>query len=146
MPRRRRTDLFDTVRAAAGRALDQLGREIAQRQGELDHLLAEAESWRQALSGVAGGATRGGGRRSGTTTKRIGRKPTSGKRVSWDEVLKSVPTTFSVEDVLKHPGAAARGRVQIYPALGRWAQAKRVKEVGKQQVPEGVELSMAIRP
>jgi hypothetical protein len=51
--------------------------------------------------------------------------------VSWEEVLSSVPQRFGVEDVMKHPGAAAKGRAQVYPALNRWEATKRIKRVGK---------------
>ena len=32
---------------------------------------------------------------------------------------------------MKHPGAAAKGRAQVYPALNRWETTKRVRRVGK---------------
>ena len=52
-------------------------------------------------------------------------------RVSWDEVLSSVPQQFGVGDILKHhPGARAKGRAQIYNAVNRWLADKKVKRVG----------------
>jgi len=53
--------------------------------------------------------------------------------VNWDEVLASVPKRFTVGDVMKHPGARARGRAQIYPALTRWEEAKKVRRVAQGQ-------------
>lgn len=51
--------------------------------------------------------------------------------MNWDEVLGSLPNRFAVDDVLKHPGAAAKGRNQVYPALTRWEAAKRIRRVSK---------------
>jgi hypothetical protein len=50
--------------------------------------------------------------------------------VSWDHVLSSVPRQFGVSDVLKHPGARSKGRLQIYAALARWSADKKVKRIG----------------
>ncbi|MEW6268304.1 MAG: hypothetical protein AB1689_03290 [Thermodesulfobacteriota bacterium] len=46
-------------------------------------------------------------------------------------MLASVPEKFGVEDVMKHPGARAKGRAQVYPALSRWMQASKIKKIGK---------------
>jgi hypothetical protein len=32
---------------------------------------------------------------------------------------------------MKHPGAAAKGRGQVYPALNRWEATKRIRRVDK---------------
>jgi hypothetical protein len=61
----------------------------------------------------------------------VRRPRAGGKRVKWDEVLAFVPRRFGVQDVMKHPGAAAKGRAQVYPALNRWESTKRVRRVGK---------------
>lgn len=55
---------------------------------------------------------------------------TRGKRVDWDAVLASLPSTFTIEDVLKTPGGKAKGRAQIYPAINRWVNAKKARKVG----------------
>jgi len=53
----------------------------------------------------------------------------SAGRVNWGEVLASTPQTFGVSDVLKHPGARAKGRAQIYAALSRWLADKKVRRI-----------------
>lgn len=57
--------------------------------------------------GVRRGPTR---RKKAVAKRRATKKPSSGKRVSWDAVLKGLPKTFSVDDVMKRPGVKARGR------------------------------------
>ena len=127
MPRGRRPDIFSAVRAQAARALKLLQGEIEKRQADLAHMIAQAESWRGLLGG--GPMRRGPGRPAAA-----GRKPgprRGGKRVSWDEVLASVPKVFGIADVMKHPGAASKGRAQIYPAFTRWESSGRIKRVAK---------------
>ncbi len=41
------------------------------------------------------------------------------------------PKRFGVADIMKHRGAASKGRAQIYPALARWVAAKTVRSVPK---------------
>src|SRR5262245_35341171 len=112
MPRGRKSDIFTAVRAQAARALKLLQDEIRQRQADLAKMIAQADSWRALLGG--GGATRRGSAGAAAGGRRGGRRR-GGKRVSWDEVLSSVPNVFGIEHVLKHPGAASKGRAQIYP-------------------------------
>lgn len=132
MPRGKQ-DLFSKVKRQAERALAILTSEIRRREAELEHLVAQANAWREAIGGGAprrgpgrprgsGGTARAGGKRAG------GR---SGQRVSWDAVLASVPEKFGVADIMKHPGARAKGRAQVYPALSRWQQANKIKKIGK---------------
>lgn len=128
MPRGRKDDIFTTVRAQAARALKLLQDEIHQRQADLAHMVAQAESWRSLLGGAPGRRAPGRPPGSGTGAPR-GRR--GGKRVSWDEVLASVPKVFGIAEVMKHPGAASKGRPQIYPAFTRWEAAGRIKRVGK---------------
>jgi hypothetical protein len=126
MPRGKKSDIFTAVRAQAARALKLLQDEIRQRQADLAKMVAQAESWRALLGG--GGPARSAGAAAGG---RRGGRRRGGKRVSWDEVLASVPSVFGIEHVLKHPGAASKGRAQIYPAFTRWEAAGRIKRVAK---------------
>lgn len=57
------------------------------------------------------------------------RKPASG-RVDWDAILAALPATFTIDDVMKDPGARAKGRNQVYPAINRWVKAKKARKVG----------------
>lgn len=130
MPRGRRPDIFTAVRAQVARAVGLLEKEIHQRQADLARMVEQAESWRALLGG---GPARRGPRRPAKTA---GRKPGArrgGQRVSWDEVLASVPKVFGIKDVLEHSGAASKGRAQIYPAFTRWEAAGHIKRVSKGQ-------------
>ena len=128
------TDFFAPLRKQAQRALALLSKEIEQRQAELHELVSHADLLR---STIGGGSKRGPGRPPGTQNPKPtgpfkrATKPVSGKRLSWDEVLSGLPKTFTVNDVMKQPGVAAKGRAQVYPALDRWLQAKKAKRVGK---------------
>ena len=126
MPRNRKSDPFAVVRAQGAKALAYLEKQIDALKETLDEMIAEAERWR----GLTGGTGRRAGRPAGRATGRPGRRG-GGKRVSWDEVLKSVPARFGVEHVLQHPGAKAKGRAQVYPALNRWEATKRIRRVSK---------------
>lgn len=123
MPRDKKTDFFGAIRAQAAKVLQQLEGQIRALEGELTELRGQLHQWRQlAGGGVRSAATRGRGR----PARRSG-----GKRVKWDDVLSFLPRRFGVQDVMKHPGAAAKGRAQVYPALNRWETTKRVRRVGK---------------
>ena len=131
MPRGRKSDLMGSLRAQAASVLGQIEGAISRLEGELEDLREQAEVWRKAVSGKAttalglGGGAGRRGRPAGVT------RPRGSNRVNWDEVLSSVPQRFGVEDVMKHPGAAAKGRAQVYPALNRWEATKRIKRVSK---------------
>lgn len=122
MPRGRKRDFLGSVRAQAAKVVQQLERRIEQLQAEIAEMRAQADSWRQ----VFGGSAPRRGRPPGRTSGRSG-----GKRLDWNEVLRFVPKRFGVEDVMKHPGARAKGRAQVYPALSRWMQANKIKKIGK---------------
>jgi hypothetical protein len=125
MPRGKKPDFFGAIRAQAAKVLQQLEGQIRSLETELTELRGQLHQWRQ-LAGGQGRtvATRGPGRPPAV-------RPANGKRVKWDEVLAFLPKRFGVEDVMKHPGAAAKGRAQVYPALNRWETTKRVRRVGK---------------
>lgn len=131
MPRGRKTDLLGSLRTQAVNVMGQIEGHIRRLEGELEDLREQAEVWRKAVGGKAASALglgRGAGRRGSSAGAT---RPRGSNRVNWDEVLSSVPQRFGVEDVMKHPGAAAKGRAQVYPALNRWEATKRVKRVGK---------------
>jgi len=128
MPRGPKADIFGTIRAQAAKVLQQLESQIQSLENELAELRGQLQQWRDLAGGKARTvvAARRGGRVAGVRRARSG-----GKRVKWDEVLAFLPRRFGVQDVMKHPGAAAKGRAQVYPALNRWESTKRVKRVGK---------------
>lgn len=132
MPRGRKSDLLGSLRTQAASFIDKIEAQIRRLEAELEDLREHADVWRKAVSGKAatalGLSNSGAGRRgrvAGAT------RPRGKNRVNWDEVLSSVPQRFGVEDVMKHPGAAAKGRAQVYPALNRWEATKRIRRVGK---------------
>lgn len=131
MPRGPKSDFFGAIRAQAAKVLQQLERQIQSLEDELSHLREQFDTWRQ-LAGSRGRPPMA--RRVGRPRGRppgVKRARSGGKRVKWDEVLAFVPKRFGVQDVMKHPGAAAKGRAQVYPALNRWESTKRIRRVGK---------------
>ena len=124
MPRGRGTDILSNFRVQAARALELLRREINRREAEIRDMVSQLDGWRAFVNG---------GRRLGrpAIARRGPGRPRGGKRVNWDEVLASVPKKFGIEDVMKHPGAAAKGRAQAYPALTRWETSGRIKRIEK---------------
>jgi hypothetical protein len=131
MPRGRKPDLFGSLRAQASKVLSQLEAQIHSLEGEIAHLREHADQWRSAVGGkLRGTVSSGGGKRRGRPPGRP-RGPQKGARVKWDEVLASVPKRFGVQDVMNHPGAAAKGRAQVYPVLNRWEATKLIKRVEK---------------
>lgn len=115
--------IFDQVRRRAEEALEVVNKEIQRREAELQHLVAEAQRWSEALR-------LGSPPRKARSSRRAGGKRGS-KRVNWDNVLASLPNTFTVDDVMKDPGARARGKAQVYPTFTRWIEAKKVKRVAE---------------
>jgi hypothetical protein len=120
------SDVFNQVKKHAQRTLALLGAEIGRREAELKKLLAEADRWRDAVGRA------GAGGRGVSTLRRLG-SGGGGSRVSWDALLEGLPKTFSVDDVMAKPEAQQKGRAQVYPALNRWLEAKKVKRIGKGQ-------------
>lgn len=130
MPRGRRKDLFGALRSQAAAVIGQIESHIGRLEGELQDLREQAEVWRNAIDGkIASSVGRGIAGRRGSSAGAT--RPRGSDRVNWDDVLSSVPHRFGVEDVMKHPGAAAKGRAQVYPALSRWEATKRIKRVAK---------------
>jgi hypothetical protein len=139
----RKLDLFTQARRQAEKALTLLKEEIQKTEAELKELLSQASAWRAALAGAGNSNRRGQGRprRRGAGKRRTGGRATArpsaargarrGNRIDWESVLSSVPSKFGVEDVIKHPGAKSKGRAQIYPALSRWLDAKKIKRIEK---------------
>ncbi|MFM8412978.1 MAG: hypothetical protein ACKOCT_22215 [Alphaproteobacteria bacterium] len=135
-------DRFATVRKEARKVLELLQKEIRRAEADLHKLVEQARIWEQAIAlgdalPAAPGAKRG--RRpkvvvdvegEAPAAPKAPRKPrAAGPRVDWDEVLRSLPEVFGIEDVLKHPGAAAKGKAQSYPAMTRWQKAGRIEKV-----------------
>ena len=153
---RQSKDFLTQVREQAERTLAILTAEIRKREAELENLLEQARLWRDALTSSfapALGTPRAQKRAPATkaakkstarrkraskkaTTKKKASKATSKKkttsrgRVDWDAVLNSVPATFTIDDVMKHPNARSKGRNQVYPAINRWVKAKKARKVG----------------
>ncbi|MFM8410812.1 MAG: hypothetical protein ACKOCT_11090 [Alphaproteobacteria bacterium] len=128
---RKTTDIVSTLRGEAARVIEALDGEIAKRRKELAELVAHADAWRATLGGrISAALGELGGKRAKAPRAKKGR-PRGGKRVSWDAVLASLPESFTIEDVLKNPDAARKGRAQIYPALNRWEASKVIKCVAK---------------
>jgi hypothetical protein len=130
MPRGPKSDFFGAIRAQAAKILQQLERQIQSLEDELTHLREQFDTWRQLAGGRGRPATARRGRPPGRPPGGKGAR-SGGKRVKWDEVLAFVPKRFGVQDVMKHPGAAVKGRAQVYPALNRWESTKRIRRVGK---------------
>ncbi len=126
-----KSDPFANVRKQAQRALDAVLTEIRRREADLQKLAAQAEQWRAAITGTKPTPRNGRPRKKATGNRASAKKKSGGKRVSWDGVLKGLPTSFTVDDIMKRPGVKARGRNQVYPAITRWMEAKKVKRVGK---------------
>ncbi len=132
-------DRFAKVRKEARRVLEILQKEIRRAEDDLRRLVEQARIWEQAI-GLGEALPPAPGKRRGRKPKgvasgepaapRAARKPrAAGPRVDWDEVLRSLPEVFGIEDVLKHPGAAAKGKAQSYPAMTRWQKAGRIEKV-----------------
>lgn len=130
MPRARKNDLFGSLRSQAAAVIGQIESHIGRLEGELEDLREQAEVWKSAIGGKgASSVGRGIASRRGSSAGAT--RPRGSTRVNWDDVLSSVPQRFGVEDVMKHPGAAAKGRAQVYPALNRWETTQRIKRVAK---------------
>lgn len=127
---RKTTDIVSTLRGEAARVIAALDAEIVKRRKDLAELVAHADAWRATLGGRISAAISGLGEKRAKAPRAKGRRR-GGKRVNWDAVLSSLPESFTIEDVLKNPDAARKGRAQIYPALNRWEAAKVIKRVAK---------------
>ena len=135
-------DRFAAVRKEARKVLELLRKEIRRAEADLHALVEQSRIWEQAIAlgdavPAPSGAKRGrrpkaasGAEGATPPAPKASRKPrASGPRVDWDEVLRSLPDEFGIDDVLKHPGAAAKGKAQSYPAMTRWQKAGRIQKV-----------------
>lgn len=127
MPRGRRKDVLGSIRVQAAKVVQQLERQIRSLEAELEQLQEQMSTWRSLVGGGRGRGAQSGATRGLTSRARRA----GGKRVDWNEVLGSVPRRFGVQDVMRHPGAAAKGRAQVYPALSRWEKAKLIRRVSQ---------------
>jgi hypothetical protein len=149
MPRPRRDDVFGAVRRQVTQVLKRMSDEIQRRENELKHLAHQAETWRSVIGGSRHAASvRAPRARRARTARPAAKRGRPRSRVSWSEVLASVPQQFGVSEVLKHPGARAKGRAQIYAALGRWLSDKKVKRIatGRYEKVSGAARVSAARP
>ena len=90
--------------------------EITKREAELDELYA----------------LRGYGREGKPRQRRLAAKREGGAgRIDWDEKLDKLPKVFTVDDMLKDTQIAAKGKVQCYPAVGRWIKQEKVKQLDR---------------
>lgn len=119
MPKRQ--PLIAQLREQAANVLRAVEEQIALREADLEELSAQLTTWRGLIGGSAIPSAR--------PPRRVAARKSG--RVNWDDVLRSLPSRFGVEDVLRHPDAARRGRAQVYPAFTRWEVAKRIRRVGK---------------
>ncbi|HZT07801.1 MAG TPA: hypothetical protein VFC51_12275 [Chloroflexota bacterium] len=127
MPRGNQADILSHLRAQAARALDLLEREIDRREAEIRDMVSQLDGWRAFVNG----GPRLGPRGRPAVAAGGWARSQGGQRVNWDKVLASVPKKFGVEDIMKDPGAAAKGRAQAYPALNRWETSGRIKRIEK---------------
>ena len=140
-------DFLTQVREQAERTLTLLTAEIRKREAELEKLLEQARLWRDALTNSITGAVaparkKKAARRTaakrktakkaarGAKKKTTARKRKSGARVDWDKLLAGLPSTFTIDDIMKTPGGKSKGRNQVYPAINRWVKAKKARKVG----------------
>lgn len=143
-------DFLTQVREQAERTLAILTSEIRKREAELNELLEQARMWRDALTEpftpaakkrpVAKKAAKRASaprkaaapkkKKKSAEKKKSAKKTAASKRVDWDKILGSLPATFTIDDVMKDPGAKAKGRNQVYPAVNRWVKAKKARKVG----------------
>src|SRR5262249_3830651 len=138
MARPRKDDVFGPVRQQAARVLATIAHEIQRREDELQHLTHQANAWRTAIGGarraVSVRARRG---RRANKASRAGKRGRASTRVSWAEVLASVPAQFGASDVLKHPGARSKGKPHIYAALSRWLSDGKIKRIATGKYAKG---------
>lgn len=102
----------------------------AAKEAEEQALNAEIEKREQELDELY--ALRGYGREGRKGTRRIAAKRegvTGADRIDWDEKLTRLPKVFTVEDMLKDSQIAAKGKVQCYPAVGRWLKGNKVTQL-----------------
>ena len=120
-------DALTRARQAGASALALINAAVAKAEAELEDLREHARMWREAISGrVAALKVRAPQGRRAAATQRS-------ERVDWAEVLASLPRQFSMPDVMKHRGAAARGKPQAYVAIARWESMGRVKRLAPGQ-------------
>ncbi len=133
---KKKSTLLKSLESQGRRVLAIIQQEIRDLEGQLDDLREQATRWASALekrtrpSTTRSSAKKTASRKKKTAAKKPSR-PTSGKRTNWDDVVNGLPKTFTIDDVMKRPGVKARGRAQVYPALTRWTDAKKIKRVGK---------------
>lgn len=109
---------IEAARATEETERAKLDEEILKRENELDALYE----------------LRGFGREGQKKPRRLAAKRegvTGSDRINWDEKLARLPKTFTVDDMLKDAQIAAKGKVQCYPAVGRWIKQDKVKQLDR---------------
>jgi hypothetical protein len=98
------------------KVLTALQREITKREKDLSELKATATRWGE----MVGGQTRMIGA-AASSPVRLKRKR---RRLDWNAVLASLPTSFNVQEVQRQTGKPIE---QVYAGLSRWVKDKKIK-------------------
>ena len=78
---------------------------------------------------AAGGRKRGNGRRNSRGSSAKGAQ--KGKRTNWETTLKSLPTTFTMNDLAKSKGAKGKSRAYLHQIINRLKKAGTIKSAGR---------------
>lgn len=105
----------DVGRVLEGRIKD-ITKEIKTKTGEIKSLKADLRQLQKALS-VIGGKQRARGR--------------AGRMVNWDNVLKRMPATFTMDDLARTRAGKSRPRPYLNQVVLRWKRKGIIKSAGR---------------
>ncbi len=108
------------VRADVGKVLEgrikDIAKQIKTKTEEIKSLKGDLKQLQKALA-VIGGKQRGRGR--------------AGRMVNWDNVLKKMPTTFTMDDLARTPTGKSRPRPYLNQVVLRWKRKGSIKSAGR---------------
>jgi len=110
------------LKPAVARNIAEIKKTLSQKTAELEALqrdLERQEAVRRMLSGDR------------PTVRRAGRRGRKRTATDWNEVLKSLPTTFSAQDFSKAAGGRNRSAVYLRQILSRLTKRRRLRRVAR---------------
>jgi hypothetical protein len=119
--------------------LTAIRKKISQHEKALKALRKEEKDIAQAaklLTGKGPAVTRkkSGPRRKTKAGRKVRRRTGAvrkGGRTNWDATIKSMPSTFTMDQLAKSRGAKGKSRAYLHQIINRWKKAGAIKSAGR---------------
>jgi len=106
--------------ATVRREINRIRKDIAQKSSELQSLSGELQRHERVYRLLAAES----GRRPRVRARR-------GRLVDWSDVLKGLPSSFTIDDIARRPAVRTKPRAYLRQVVVRWAKQRKIKRAGR---------------